>query len=94
HLALDDAEGLVAACRQGRELGFDGKTLINPKQIDTANEFFAPSTHEVEHARQIISAFEEDITQGRGVVVDNGQLVENLHVEEARRVLALAQAME
>ncbi len=90
HLNLDDEEGLQAACMQGRDLGFDGKTLIHPKQIEVANQIFAPSAVEVKNAREILYAWEEAQKQGKGVVVVNGRLVENLHVEEAKRLLALA----
>jgi citrate lyase subunit beta/citryl-CoA lyase len=90
HLNLDDDEGFRAACLQGRDLGFDGKTLIHPKQIEGANQVFAPSALEVKNAREILAAWEDAQTQGKGVVVVNGRLVENLHVEESKRLLALA----
>jgi citrate lyase subunit beta/citryl-CoA lyase len=93
HLDLGDDEGLVAACRQGRELGFDGKTLIHPRQIGPANEAFMPSAAEVARARRVIAAHEKAIAAGLGVVVLDGQLVENLHAEEACRVVALADAI-
>lgn len=90
YLDLNDAEGLEAACRQGRELGFDGKTLIHPKQIDAANAAFGPSADAVTWAHRIIAAFEEAQGQGKGVVVVDGKLIENLHVAEAKRLVALA----
>ncbi|MGC2200634.1 MAG: CoA ester lyase [Stellaceae bacterium] len=90
HLDLADDEGFVAACRQGRELGFDGKTLIHPKQIPAANAAFAPTEEEIEWSRRIIAAHSEAATTGKGVVVVDGGLIENLHVEDARRLLALA----
>ncbi|MCC6216006.1 MAG: CoA ester lyase [Polyangiaceae bacterium] len=93
HLALDDDEGFRAACVQGLELGFDGKTLIHPKQVDPCNEVFSPSAAAVEHARRVIGAFEEAQAQGKGVAVLDGKLVENLHVAEARRLVALAEAI-
>ncbi len=93
HLDLDDAEGFRAACLQGLELGFDGKTLIHPKQIDPCNQVFAPSEAEVAGAHRIIEAFAEAEAGGKGVVVLDGQLVENLHVENAQRLVALAQAI-
>ncbi len=93
HLDLEDESGLVAACQQGRQLGFDGKTLIHPKQIAAANEAFAPSAIEIERSHAIIAAWQEAESKGQGVVVLNGRLVENLHVEEARRTLALAAAI-
>jgi citrate lyase subunit beta/citryl-CoA lyase len=93
HLALDDAEGFAAACRQGRDLGFDGKTLIHPDQIAAANAVFAPSAEEVAHAERIINAYAEALAAGKGAARIEGRLVEALHVEEARRTLALAAAI-
>ncbi|MEE8245737.1 MAG: CoA ester lyase [Alphaproteobacteria bacterium] len=93
HLDLDDEEGFVAACQQGLELGFDGKTLIHPKQIAPCNRAFAPSTDELAWSHRIIEAFAEAEAEGKGVTVVDGRLVENLHVENARRVLTLAQAI-
>jgi citrate lyase subunit beta/citryl-CoA lyase len=93
-LDLEDEELLLLSCEQGRDLGFDGKSLIHPKQIAAANATFAPDGEEVASARNIIAAFEEAAAQGKGVVVVNGRLVENLHVEEAQRQLALAEAIE
>ena len=94
HLDLDDEEGFVEACRQGIDLGFDGKTLIHPKQIGPANAIFAPTAEEVAYSRRVIEAHREATAQGRGVVVVEGRLVENLHVENARRILALSDAIE
>ncbi|MEX2649682.1 MAG: CoA ester lyase [Alphaproteobacteria bacterium] len=94
HLDLQDTEGFARACRQGSELGFDGKTLIHPSQIGPANEAFAPTPSAVEAARRVIAAHKEAAEAGKGVIVIDGRLVENLHVEQARRVLALAQAIE
>lgn len=93
HVDLDDAEGLAAACRQGRELGFDGKTLIHPKQLDAANEAFAPSVDEVARARRIIAAHAEAVAAGKGITLVDGKLIEALHVETARRVVALAEVV-
>lgn len=93
HLDLNDEEGFRRACRQGKELGFDGKTLIHPKTIAAANEIFAPSDAEAAQARRIIEAHAEAAAAGKGVVVLDGKLVENLHVENARRVIALAEAI-
>lgn len=93
HLDLGDDEGFAASCRQGRELGFDGKTLIHPKTIAASNEAFAPSTEEVAFSRRIIVAHAEATAAGKGVVVVDGKLVENLHVENARRLVALADAI-
>lgn len=93
HVDLDDAEGLAASCRQGRELGFDGKTLIHPKQLDAANEAFAPSVEEVARARRIIAAHAEAVDAGKGITLVDGKLIEALHVETARRVVALAEVV-
>ena len=91
HLDLDDDEGFEHACRQGLDLGFDGKTLIHPKTIDTANRVFAPSEAEVSWSRKIIAAHAEAAAAGKGVVVVDGKLIENLHVENARRIVGLAE---
>jgi citrate lyase subunit beta/citryl-CoA lyase len=93
HLDLDDAEGFAHSCRQGRELGFDGKTLIHPKQLEEANRAFAPSAAEVAWARKIIAAHAEAVAAGKGLLLVDGRLVENLHVAEAHRVVALADAI-
>jgi citrate lyase subunit beta/citryl-CoA lyase len=93
HLDLDDETGFLAACRQAAAMGFDGKTLIHPKTIAGANQAFAPSADEVERARRIIAAHADAVARGQGVVVVDGRLVENLHVEDARRVVAVAEAI-
>ncbi len=94
HTDLSDAGGgLDAACRQGAELGFDGKTLIHPKQIAAANAAFAPSPDAVDHARRVISAHSEAIRSGKGVTVVDGKLIESLHVTEAQRLVALAESI-
>jgi citrate lyase subunit beta/citryl-CoA lyase len=93
HLDLADEAGFEAACRQAAELGFDGKTLIHPKQVAKANEIFAPTAADVASARRIIVAHADAVAQGRGVAVIDGRLIENLHVEDARRVAALAEAI-
>jgi citrate lyase subunit beta/citryl-CoA lyase len=93
HLDLADDAGFEAACRQGRDLGFDGKTLVHPRTIDAANRLFAPAPDEVAAARRIIAAHAEAVRAGSGVVVVDGRLVEALHVEEARRTVALADAI-
>jgi citrate lyase subunit beta/citryl-CoA lyase len=92
HLDLNDDEGFEYACRQAADMGFDGKTLIHPKTIATANRIFAPSPDDITSARKIIAAHAEATAQGKGVVVD-GRLIENLHVEEAHRVVALDEAI-
>jgi len=94
HLDLADDEGFAAACRQGRELGFDGKTLIHPKQIAAANAAFAPTPEEIEWSRRIIAAHSEAAAAGKGVVLVEGRLIENLHVENAGRLLAFAGEIE
>ena len=93
HLDLQDEAGHRSACEQGRDMGFDGKSLIHPKQIADANEVFAPSAAEVDNAHVIIEAWEAAQAEGKGVVVVNGRLVENLHVEEAKRNIALSEAI-
>jgi len=93
HLDLADDEGFAEACVQGLELGFDGKTLIHPKTIAKANEVFAPSDEEVTFSLRIIAAHAEAAAQGQGVVVVDGKLIENLHVENAKRLVALAEAI-
>ena len=93
HLDLADDEGFAAACQQGLELGFDGKTLIHPKTIAKANEVFAPSASEVEWSKKIIAAHAAAAAEGQGVVVCDGKLVENLHVESAKRLVAMAEAI-
>ena len=90
---IKDAEGFLAECRQGRQMGFDGKTLIHPSQLDPCNEVFAPSPEQVASAEEVIAAFEEAEREGRGVVTVNGRMIENLHVEQARRTLAQAAAI-
>jgi citrate lyase subunit beta / citryl-CoA lyase len=93
HLDLGDEEGFAAACRQGAELGFDGKTLIHPKQIAGANRAFAPSEAALAEARAIIAAHEAALREGKGVVVLDGRLIENLHVAEAHHRVQLAEAI-
>jgi citrate lyase subunit beta / citryl-CoA lyase len=91
---IKDAEGFEAECVQGRQMGFDGKTLIHPSQLEPCNRVFAPTAEEVERAGRIIAAFEQAEAEGRGVVTVDGRMVENLHVEQARRTLALQTAIE
>ena len=94
HLDLSDDEGFALSCRQGRELGFDGKTLIHPKQIAPANAAYAPRPDEIEYSRRVIAAHAEAAAAGKGVVLVDGQLIEGLHVENARRLLALAEEID
>ena len=88
---VQDSDGFLAECRQGREMGFDGKTLIHPGQVEGANAAFAPSEQQVEDARGIVEAWEAGA--GSGVVTYRGRMVESLHVESARRTLAIAEAI-
>ena len=90
---IKDEAGFAAECAQGRDMGFDGKTLIHPSQVEPCNQAFAPSADEVEQAEKIIAAWEEAEAEGRGVVTVDGRMVENLHVDESRRVLAITQAI-
>ena len=89
---VKDTEGFLAECTQGRQMGFDGKTLIHPGQVEGANSAFAPSEQAVEDARGLIAAFEQG--QGSGVVTYHGRMVENLHVESARRTLSIHEAIQ
>lgn len=93
HLDLQDTDGYLRACEQGRALGFDGKSLIHPQQIDAANRVFGPAADAAGQAQAIIAAWEAAVASGQGVVVVNGKLVENLHVDEARRTLAIVAAI-
>jgi len=88
-----DMEGYTRECRQGRMLGFDGKTLIHPDQIALANEVFSPPAAEVEFARKIIAAFEQPENKGKGVINLEGRMVELLHADIARRTVAIADAI-
>jgi citrate lyase subunit beta/citryl-CoA lyase len=89
---VKDLDGFAAECRQGREMGFDGKTLIHPGQVAGANAAFAPSDQAIEDARGILQAWEDG--RGSGVVTYNGRMVENLHVESARRTLSIHEAIQ
>ncbi|MGY6534220.1 MAG: HpcH/HpaI aldolase/citrate lyase family protein [Pararhodobacter sp.] len=91
--AFKDEEGLRAECEQGRDLGFDGKTLIHPAQLATTNDVFAPDAAAIDLARRQIAAFEEAEARGEGVAVVDGRIVENLHIVTARAVLARAEAI-
>lgn len=93
HLDLNDDAGFAESCVQGRELGFDGKTLIHPKTIAACNEAYAPSESDVAAARKLIAAHAAARAEGKGVVVVDGKLVENLHVEAANRLVSLADAI-
>ena len=91
--AFKDADGLRAECEQGRDMGFDGKTLIHPAQLAIANEVFAPSDGEIDLAARQIAAFEEATARGEGVAVVDGKIVENLHIVTAKQILAKAEAI-
>ncbi len=93
HLDLADDEGFEFSCQQGLEMGFDGKTLIHPKTIEVANRVFAPTDAEIEWSRTIIAAHAEAEKEGKGVIVVEGKLIENLHVENAHRLVAMAEAI-
>ena len=88
-----DAEGFEAECVQGAQLGFDGKTLIHPAQVEVANRVWAPTEDEIEFAGRVIEAFDVAQREGAGVVTVDGKMIENLHVANARRTLAVAEAI-
>lgn len=90
HLDLHDNDGFAATCKQGREMGFDGRSVIHPKQIDIANNIYSPSDEQIKLSRRMIDAHEKAIEKGEGVAVLDGKLVENLHVEDAKRILNIA----
>ncbi|KCZ61941.1 (3S)-malyl-CoA thiolesterase [Hyphomonas sp. L-53-1-40] len=90
---IKNEQGLIDECEQGRDLGFDGKTLIHPSQLDTANRVFAPSPHDVEHAQAVIEAFADPQNAGKGVLKVNGKMTELLHLDEARRTVAMDEAI-
>ena len=90
---IKNADGFRAECVQGAEMGFDGKTLIHPDQVAIANEVWSPSEAEVEHARRVIAAFDEALAAGKGVVQLDGRMIENLHVANAQRAIAIADAI-
>lgn len=90
---IDNATGFQDICRQGRDFGFDGKTLIHPSQIEPCNTIFAPSSEEVESARRVIAAFEQPENAAKGAIALDGRMVELLHAEIARRTVALADAI-
>jgi len=90
---IGDEAGLAAECRQGRLMGFDGKTLIHPSQLATANGVFAPAPDDVAQARAVIAAFSDPANAGKGVLKVNGKMTELLHLEEARRTFEVAEAI-
>jgi len=90
---IKNADGLRAECTQGKDMGFDGKTLIHPDQVAIANDVWAPSDADVDHARRVIYAFTEATSQGKGVVQLDGKMIENLHVANAERIITMAEAI-
>ena len=88
-----DPEGFAVEAAQGAEMGFDGKTLVHPTQVEPCNEAYSPSADEVEYSRRVIEAFEEGLAAGKGVVTVDGRMIENLHVDNARRAIAIADAI-
>lgn len=90
---IGDEEGLSAECQQGRLMGFDGKTLIHPSQLAAANQIFAPAEDHVEQAKAVIAAFADPANAGQGVLKVNGKMTELLHLEEAHRTVAVAEAI-
>lgn len=90
---IKDETGFSSVCLQGAQMGFDGKTLIHPNQVAPTNKIFSPSLDELDFHRQVIEEFEAAEKDGRGVLTVNGKMIENLHVEEARRALAIAEAI-
>ena len=91
--AFKDDDGLREACQQGRDMGFDGKTLIHPAQLAVTNQVFAPSAEDIALAQSYVDAFNEAKAKGEGVAVVNGKIVENLHVETAEKLLGKAEAI-
>ena len=90
---IEDAAGFEAVCRQGLAFGFDGKTLIHPSQIGTCNTVFAPTAEEIAQARDVIAAFAAPEAAGKGVLKVNGKMTELLHLEQAKRTVAIADAI-
>ena len=88
-----NSEGFVVEALQGSEMGFDGKTLVHPTQVGPANEAFGPSEDEIVFSRRVIEAFDEGLAVGKGVVTVDGRMIENLHVDNARRALAMDRAI-
>lgn len=86
---ISDTDGFLAEARQGRDFGFDGKTVIHPSQVTGANEVFSPSGAEVDYAENVVSAYDAAVAAGESVAVVNGKMIEMLHVRDAQRILAL-----
>ncbi|RYF52529.1 MAG: CoA ester lyase, partial [Comamonadaceae bacterium] len=92
--AIRDVEGFTDEARQGREMGFDGKTVIHPSQVEIANTVFGPSDEELSHARTVVAAYKQARAIGESVIVVDGKMIEELHVRDARRILALAATID
>ncbi len=90
---VKDLDGFRAECIQGAQMGFDGKTLIHPGQVDITNDVWAPTSEEILYARRVIAAFDEGLASGRGVVTVDGRMIENLHVANAQHTIAVADAI-
>ena len=90
---VKDLDGFTAECVQGAQMGFDGKTLIHPGQVEIANRVWAPSEDEIAYAQRVLAAFDQALAAGKGVVTVDGRMIENLHVDNARRTLAVADAV-
>lgn len=90
---INNEEGFEQVCRQGAEMGFDGKTLIHPSQVAPTNESFSPSLDELDFHQRVIEEFEAAQNEGRGVLTVDGKMIENLHVDEARRAIAMAEVI-
>lgn len=88
-----DPEGFAVEAAQGAQMGFDGKTLVHPSQVEPCNAAYSPTEEEVEHARHVIEAFEQGLAEGKGVITVDGRMIENLHVDNARRAIAIADAI-
>jgi citrate lyase subunit beta/citryl-CoA lyase len=88
-----DPDGFLAEARQGKAMGFDGKTLVHPSQVEPANEVWAPTADEIDFSRRVIEAFDAARAEGRGVITVDGRMIEHLHVDNARRILAVADAI-
>ncbi len=90
---IKNDQGLYAECQQGRNFGFDGKTLIHPSQLDITNQVFTPDEEEVSHAKSVIEAFAAPENRGKGVIKVNGKMTELLHLEQARKLVAISNAI-
>lgn len=90
---LADDDGFAESCRRGRVLGFDGKSLIHPKTIETANRLYGPSEEELAWAAKVVKAFEAARADGEGVIAVDGKMIEDLHVREAQRLLSMADSI-